>query len=96
MGGIHLKKKSKRIFLITLFCLTINVYVVYGVVDTLKDVTVKEKEKKESQVNLVSLKEKNEELKVEVNKLHDAEYVARYAREKYMYSGKNEYIIRIK
>ena len=90
------KNKSKRIFIITLFCLAINIYVIYGIAVTFDEVASKEKEKKELKTSLIVLKEKNEELKVEVNKLHDAEYVARYAREKYMYSGKNEYIIRIK
>ena len=35
-------------------------------------------------------------LKSEVNKLKDPVYVAKYAREKFFYSGKNEYIIRMK
>ncbi|MCI8467757.1 MAG: septum formation initiator family protein [Bacilli bacterium] len=36
-----------------------------------------------------------ESLNSEVTKLHDMEYVARYAREKYMYSLPNEIIIKI-
>lgn len=42
---------------------------------------------------LVYLKEEEEILKVDVEKLQDPEYVARYAREKYFYSGKNEIIL---
>lgn len=36
-----------------------------------------------------------ESLNSEVTKLHDSDYVARYAREKYMYSLPNEIIIKI-
>ena len=36
-----------------------------------------------------------ESLNSEVTKLHDMDYVARYAREKYMYSLPNEIIIKI-
>lgn len=36
-----------------------------------------------------------EELKSEINKLQDPEYVARYAREKYLYSKDDEIIIKI-
>ena len=36
-----------------------------------------------------------ESLNSEVVKLHDSDYVARYAREKYMYSLPNEIIIKI-
>ena len=33
-----------------------------------------------------ALKEKEEELQVDANKLQNPDYVARYAREKYLYS----------
>ncbi len=36
-----------------------------------------------------------ESLNSEVTKLHDPEYVARYAREKYMYSLPGEFIIKM-
>ena len=39
--------------------------------------------------------EDEENLKDEINKLQDPEYMARYAREKYLYSKKNEIIIKI-
>ena len=44
---------------------------------------------------LISLKEKEEELKVDANKLQNPEYIARYAREKYLYSKEGEYILQI-
>ena len=40
-------------------------------------------------------KDKESELKADVEKLQDKDYVARYAREKYYYSKDGEYILRI-
>ena len=42
-----------------------------------------------------SLKEEEESLNSEVTKLHDSDYIARYARERYMYSLPGEIIIKI-
>ena len=36
-----------------------------------------------------------EDLKAQINKLQDPEYMAKYAREKYLYSGKNEIILKM-
>ena len=55
-----------------------------------------EKESKELSVKLDDLKAEEDILKSEVNKLKDPVYVAKYAREKFFYSGANEYIIRMK
>ena len=74
----------------------INIFgVYYNVISTLKQVNTMKKEKKELSLKLNNLKEEGEKLKVEANRLQDSEYVAKYAREKFLYSGKNEYIIRI-
>ena len=55
----------------------------------------KYKEKKSLDEELTSLKEKEEELKVDANKLQNPDYVARYAREKYLYSKDGELILQI-
>ena len=39
--------------------------------------------------------ELEEEYKDQINKLQDPEYVARRIREKHLYSGKNEIVIKI-
>jgi len=90
------KKRVKRILLVTLFCFTINAYVLYSIGTILKDVNYMKSEKKELAVKLESLKEEEEILKSEVNKLKDPVYIAKYAREKFLYSGDGEYIIRMK
>ncbi len=90
------KKRVKRIILVTIFCFSINAYVLYSVGTILKDVHVMKNENKELNVKLDNLKEEEEVLKSEVKKLKDPVYVAKYAREKFLYSGDNEYIIRMK
>ena len=44
---------------------------------------------------LTELKNDEAALKVNVEKLQDPDYIARYAREKYLYSKDGEFIIRI-
>lgn len=96
-GSKKLKRKRvKRIILVTLLCLGINAYVLYSVGSILKDVHTMKNENKELNVKLDDLKEEEEVLKSEVKKLKDPVYVAKYAREKFLYSGDNEYIIRMK
>lgn len=44
---------------------------------------------------LKSLQNDEENLKIEIQKLKDSEYIARYARENYSYSKDGEYIIKL-
>lgn len=55
----------------------------------------KYQEKKILTQKLVSLKDKEDELKVDASKLQDPDYIARYAREKYLYSKDGEIILKI-
>ena len=55
----------------------------------------KYQEKKDLENQIIALKEKEEQLKVDVNRLEDPDYVARFAREKYMYSKDGEIILRL-
>ena len=52
-------------------------------------------QKKALNDKIASLKEEQEKLNLDLKKLEDPEYVARYAREKYMYSKDGELIIRL-
>lgn len=52
-------------------------------------------EKKNLEKQLVVLTDEKEDLEADVKRLSDSNYVARYAREKYLYSKKDEIIIRI-
>ena len=52
-------------------------------------------EKKELETKYKEILEKEDLLKSEINKLQDKEYVARYAREKLLYSKDGEIIIKM-
>lgn len=52
-------------------------------------------EKKELENRIASLKEEEKILESDIQKLEDPSYVARYAREKYLYSKDGEIIIRM-
>ena len=90
------RKKVRRNFIILA-----AVYIVLGfllmetVVKTSYELYTKSKEKKAFVEELSLLKDKEDELKGQVNKLQDPDYIARYAREKYLYSKDGEIIIRI-
>lgn len=55
----------------------------------------KYKEKSELKEKLAQLQDQEKELKLDADKLQDPDYVARYAREKYLYSKDGEFIIKI-
>lgn len=52
-------------------------------------------EQRQLQSELKGLQHDEQNLKIEIQKLKDPEYVARYARENYLYSKDGEYIIKL-
>ncbi len=97
MATVKKKNKGSTFRFLTLG--VISVIVVSAVFTTLSkmwlNIYEKYNEKKDLEVELVSLRENNEALEIDVEKLQDPEYVARYLKEKYFYSSNDEYIIRI-
>lgn len=89
------KQIKKRLVLVTLVFLLIGGVLIKSIVTTSMQIYEKQKEKKEFTAQLEELKEKEDELNNTVTKLQDPDYVARYAREKYLYSKDGEIIIRI-
>lgn len=90
------KRRIKgKIFLHGLIFIVIGFILIKSIVETSIQIYEKEKEKKEFTIMLNKLKEKEEELNNTVTKLSNPDYVARYAREKYLYSKDGEIIIRI-
>ena len=90
-----IKKSRKRLFLLGLSSLVIIFVTTFTIGKYWVEIFEKYQEKKELDNELVSLKEKEEELKVDADKLQNPEYIARYAREKYLYSKEGEYILKI-
>ena len=82
------KKKRKRLFFLGITSLVIIIGTTYTIGKYWVEIYDKYKEKKE-------LKEKQDELQVDADKLQDPDYIARYAREKYSYSKDGEIILRI-
>lgn len=89
------KQIKRKIFFITLVFLGIGVMLIRSIFTTSIQIIDKQKEKKEFSKILDELKNKEDELNNTVTKLQDPDYVARYAREKYLYSKDGEIIIRI-
>lgn len=89
------KKVKRKFIMIALLYIALGLILLENVGSTMYQIYTKTKEKKEFEKELVELKEKEEELKATVTKLQDPDYVARYAREKYLYSKDGEIIIRI-
>jgi len=67
------------------FSLIYNGYSIYNL--------SRQKEKLEN--DFVELQEKAEDLKLDIEKLNDPKYLADYARENYLYSKDDEYILQI-
>lgn len=96
------KKKKKRtfkdctrLFLFVPCCLLIIGAACTAIGNYWVQIAEKYREKELLEEKMLSLREKEEELKVDVEKLKDPDYIARYAREKYMYSKDGEIILRI-
>lgn len=90
-------KKSKRRLLIISFLMLVCVGIIVSSV--LKDLlAIMDNKKKVAslEVKYNELLKEEKELKSEVTKLKDPDYVARYARETYYYSLPGEVIIKMK
>ena len=82
-------------FIIFLFFGAIISTLGYTLFSNLKQINILVNEKKRLSEEKVSLKEKQESLEADIERLSDPEYIARYAREKYFYSKEGELILRI-
>lgn len=88
-------KIKRKIVLVTIVFAAIGYVLLKSIFETTIQIYAKEQEKKEFNNMLTELKDKEEELNNTVTKLQNPDYVARYAREKYLYSKDGEIIIRI-
>lgn len=90
------KKKAKRRLMVfgTISCCMIAYFIFSSTVAMMK-ITQLSNERKSLQAELASLKQEEVDLNVEIQKLKDLDYLARYARENYLYSKDGEYIIKL-
>ncbi len=89
------RKKVLRFIFFGVISFSFIIYFFSIVLDITGQISGKYKEKEELNNELNQLKEQEEELSTDVQKLQDPEYVARYLREKYYYSKSDEFIIKL-
>lgn len=90
------KKDRRRITLLIIIFIPLLTVFVSNMFSYWSQIYNNIKEKKELESLYREILEEEETLKTEIVKLQDDEYVARYAREKYLYSKDGEIIIKIK
>lgn len=100
VGDVMAKKKiskgtKRRLAWLAPLSLFIIGYFVFTLVTTTVNLYNLHKEEKKLNDKLTNLKGDAKYLKTEINKLQDKEYVARYARENYLYTKNGEYVIKI-
>ena len=88
-------KTTGRMIVIFLFFGAVISTLGYTLINNLYRVNEMKKELEELDKEKVSLLEKEEELEADIKRLSDPEYIARYAREKYLYSKEGEIILRM-
>ena len=89
------KKEKKRLFIISVLIIALLGSLVNSVTDKWTKIVENTSEISALSESYEKLLEDEIKLANEVEKLHDSDYVARYAKEKYMYSKEGETIIRI-
>ena len=97
------KKKSKkvsplakrRLIVFGPIAVFIIGYSIFTLVTTSFNLYELNKEEKELKDKLTSLKADAKSLKTQITKLQDKEYIARYARENYLYTKNGEYVIKL-
>lgn len=94
MKKVNKGAKRRLLCLFTIFVLLIT-YVTYTTFSYWKEILSNMREKKELEEKYNMLLKDKEILEDDVVKLQNPEYVAKYAREKYLYSKDGELIIKI-
>ena len=89
------KKVKRRLIFQTLLLFVLIFALVFSVFNDWTKILKNRKQINELNTTYNNLLEQEQSLNSEVTKLQDPDYVARYAREKYMYSLPDEVIIRI-
>ena len=89
------KTRKNKTFILLVILIVLVVLVTGSVFKDWIQIMDNKTEKVELMNKYSSLLEEEQKLKSDVNKLQDPDYVARYAREKYLYTKSGELIIRI-
>lgn len=91
---ISRKAKLRMILFFMMFSL-FTLYLSYNLFSNINKIAKISEEKQMLNAKMNKLNDEEEKLNLDIKKLEDPDYVARYAREKYLYSKNGEIIIRI-
>ena len=89
------KQAKRRLTILTPLVILAVGYLLFTMVTTGIQLYKLHHEEKELKEELKDLKGNSEELKTEITKLQDKDYIARYARENYLYTKDGEYVIKV-
>ena len=89
------KAATARLLTFGSICLVVIATFLFSLINYSANLYKLTKEKEELETNYLELQEEADDLKIEITKLQDPEYLAKYARENYLYSKDGELIIKI-
>ncbi len=89
------KASKRRLMFFGIPAILIVISFIVGTSDSIYNIIKLKNETKQLEQKLTDLKDEEEKLSVEISKLKDPDYIARYARENYLYSKDGEYVIKI-
>lgn len=89
------KGSKRRLFLFFTIFIVLFGYIGYSTFCYWKQILINKSETKQLEEKYKALLSNKEKLESDVIKLQDPDYVAKYAREKYLYSKDGELIIKI-
>ncbi len=100
MAKVVKKRKMSIVAKIRVFFTVIIILVVvstlgYNCVCNILKIIDMKNQKVNLQEKIVKLDEEKEELELDIRKLEDPDYIAKYVREKYLYSKDGEIILRL-
>jgi cell division protein DivIC len=88
-------KTKRRIFIVSIIAIGVMIAITYNVFLVWNKIIDLKNEKTILTQELSKMEEEEGYLKEEVQKLKDPDYIARYAREKYLFSKDGEFTIKI-
>lgn len=89
------KKEKKRLFLISIIIVGLIALLAFSVSKDFITITRNVKQTKELTQKYENLLDEKKSLTSQVTKMQDPNYLARYAKEKFLYSKEDEVIIRV-
>lgn len=89
------KKEKKRLFIISSLIVILMVMLVQSVAKDWTEIMDNNKQIKQLREEYNELLAEEEKLESDVTKLQDSDYIARYAKEKFLYSEDGDMIIRM-